>query len=135
MRVVVYGGRRYFDRDRLYRHLDQILAEAKRHGDHLVIIEGMAVGADMFARDWAIDRHVTFEDFPARWSDLSETPCKLGRSSVTGKPYNVLAGFNRNQRMIDVGKPDFAVACPGGKGTRDMTGRLNLARVPIFLLQ
>jgi hypothetical protein len=30
------------------------------------------------------------------------------------------AGHIRNQRMIDEGKPDAAVAFPGGTGTADM---------------
>lgn len=135
MRILVYGGRRYDNRDALYRHLDKILAESRQHGDQLVIIQGMAVGADTLARDWAILRGVPFEDYAARWGDLVTEPCKVKRSPLTGRLYNVLAGFSRNQRMIDEGRPDFAVGCSGGKGTQDMTDRLFKAGVPIFLLR
>jgi hypothetical protein len=44
------------------------------------------------------------------------------------------AGLVRNQQMLDDGKPDLAVAFPGGKGTADMVRRARKAGIPIKII-
>jgi hypothetical protein len=142
MRILVYGGRRFRERDILYRRLDNFLKEARVQGDHLVIIQGDAgllgfdgkviQGADLFAKEWAIDHQVDHLDFPADWKNLGAEPCVVGYGAY-GK-YNKMAGFNRNQKMLDDGKPELAVECKGEKGTADMRRRLLKAGVPIIYL-
>lgn len=101
MRVIVCGGRDYTDKSAVYRHLDQALA---KHPD-LVVIHGAARGADTLAGQWAEERGVPVEAFPASWG-------------LHGKA----AGHLRNQQMLDAGA-QATIAFPGGAGTRDMVNR------------
>ena len=79
------------------------------------VIHGYARGADyggmMYGRDWLNAEVIGFK---ANWF-------------ADGKA----AGPLRNQRMIDEGNPDVAIAFPGGRGTADMTRRCEAAGVPI----
>lgn len=104
------GGRKYRDRQRLYLELDR-LHEAKRI---TLIIQGKGKGADELAEDWADERGVPCESYPADWS--------LGRA----------AGPIRNSKMIKEGRPDVGVCFPGGDGTADMTKKLRRAGVAIM---
>lgn len=134
MRVLVYGGRDFADAGLLYRRLDILRTEAHVFNDPLVIIQGDARGADRLAKHYAIKYGVAHEDFPAAWEDLEAMPCKVKVNPQTGELYNALAGFNRNQQMIDLGEPDMAIECKGEKGTADMRSRLLLAKIPIITL-
>lgn len=110
-RVLVCGGRGYADVVRVSRYLDW-LHEGRRV---VLLIEGGAQGADTLARNWALDRGVPIQSFPANWN-------AEGRA----------AGPKRNQRMIDEGRPSFVVAFPGGKGTEDMTRRAKSSGLRVF---
>ena len=108
MRVLVFGGRDYGDRQRVFRALDALHA---KHGVSLVI-HGGARGADSLGGQWAQERWVPVKVFMADWS-------------THGKR----AGPLRNQQMLDEGKLDSAVGFPGGVGTADMARRLAKAGV------
>jgi YspA, cpYpsA-related SLOG family len=111
MRVIVCGGRVYNDREAVFRALSR--ADAKRPIS--VVIHGACpTGADWLAAMWAVEAKVHAEPYPADWS--------VGRK----------AGPLRNQRMIDVGKPDGVIAFPGGSGTADMIRRAEAARITIW---
>jgi hypothetical protein len=103
MRVVVYGGRDFTNEAVVKLLLDQLHEE---YGFTLVI-DGAAKGADSLAHAWAISRNIATLRFPAEWN-------KYGRG----------AGPIRNRQMIVEGKPDVAVAFPGGAGTSNMTKQL-----------
>lgn len=93
MRIVVFGGRDYYDRTHVYSILDRCYSE----NNNIEIISGMARGADRLAYEWAKDRGVLCHEFPADWDRLPK-----------------IAGFVRNQQMIDEGKPDCGIAFTGG---------------------
>jgi hypothetical protein len=116
LRLVVTGGRDFFNRAKVYEVLDKI------HNDHgvTVLIEGEARGADTLAREWAEDRGIRVEPYPANWSEK-------GRA----------AGPIRNQQMITEGKPDAAAVFydrprAESRGTADMHRRLVKADVTIL---
>jgi hypothetical protein len=117
-RVVVFGGRNYADKGTLYRGLDVLHARRQI----TCIVEGEASGADRLARKWAEDRGVAFDPYPADWDNI-ERPGAVVRRNKYGKLYDALAGHVRNEQMLREGRPQFAVGCPGGTGTRDMTIR------------
>ncbi len=100
MRVLVCGGRDYYDRENLFYELTH-LAEGDFRG--FEIISGMARGADSLAVDFAKTYNLPLHTFPADWD-------KYGRS----------AGYIRNAQMLKEGNPDLVVAFPGGKGTTNM---------------
>ncbi|WP_316196533.1 SLOG family protein [Bradyrhizobium sp. SZCCHNS3053] len=117
-RVVVFGGRKYADRRVLYRALDA------QHGRRPItcIIEGEASGADTLAREWAESRGVAIDPYPADWGNV-DRPGAAVRRNKYGKLYDALAGHVRNEKMLREGRPQLAIVCPGGNGTRDMTVR------------
>ena len=110
-RIIVCGGRGYRNRDSVYWQLDRIHTAR----GIAVVIHGAARGADSLAAEWAQDRCVLAEPYPADWAS-------------DGKA----AGPIRNQRMLDQAAPDAVVAFPGGRGTDDMVRRAKVAGVPVL---
>lgn len=108
MIALICGGRTYWDRNKLFATLNhwQDLSCATFGGPIHHVIEGGANGADHYAREWALSRGLTVTTYPARWNSEGKA-----------------AGPLRNQRMIDLGKPDLFVPFPGGTGTADMIAR------------
>jgi len=127
VRVVVTGGRKYSDRARVFSALNAVAA---KHGV-LAIIEGGATGADALCKQWASWNGCECASYTADWDDLETQPLLI-KTRRDGTEYNALAGLIRNQRMIDEGKPDVAVAFPGGRGTADMVRRLNAGGIPTW---
>ena len=91
MRVLVFGGRHYADRRRLYEVLDAFHARTPI----TLIIEGEMSGADRLAREWAESRGVeliptrltgTTSSARARWlsatAAVSNTMPRLVRSGT-----------------------------------------------------
>lgn len=127
MRVLVCGGRYFTDgvavSEYLTRHYGALLPG-------LVIIHGNAKGADRLADRWAKNHGLKPLTFPAAWYDLTQ-PGAVIKTRADGTKYDVLAGFRRNQQMLDEGKPDVVVAFRGGDGTDDMVKRAQAAGVPV----
>jgi glutamine amidotransferase PdxT len=99
MRLLVTGGRAYWDKEELYRVLDKIAEDYSVS----VVIHGAATGADTLAGYWAEDRGIEVIPVPAEWN-----------------LYGRQAGHIRNRLMLEQYKPDLVVAFPGGRGTRNM---------------
>jgi predicted Rossmann-fold nucleotide-binding protein len=113
VRLVITGGRDYGDKQAVYEALDAV---KKKHPELKVLIHGDARGADTLGKEWALERGITPEPYPANWNK-----------------YKNGAGPMRNQEMIDRGKPDAAVAFPGNSGTSDMIKRLTLAKIEVWI--
>lgn len=113
MRVLICGGRDFTDYRRFVAVMQAIAAE---HGPFTEVIHGGAKGADWCAHLYAGSPEGARKEisFPADW-----------------KAHGKSAGPIRNQRMIDLGKPDLVVAFPGGRGTADMVRRAKAARVAV----
>ena len=111
MRIVVTGGRDFADVSAVARALKAV---HDKRGISL-LIQGGANGADRLCAEWAWDRQIPVGIYNADW-----------------KSHGKAAGPLRNQRMIDEGKPDAAVAFPGGRGTADMVKRLTAASIPVW---
>lgn len=133
LRILICGGRKFTD----YELVEKVvLAKMTSYENTLPVtfISGECDhGADQ-ANQYMWDRyHCDIERFPANWNDLTEQPCviKQGRFSK----YNALAGHNRNQRMIDEGKPNLVFAFWDGKstGTADMITRAHRAKIQTII--
>lgn len=112
MRVLVCGGRKYTDKNRVFQVLDQL------NGDGApvdVIIEGECSGADLLSASWASSRRVRLEPYPADWTR-----------------YGLGAGPIRNRQMLIEGKPDLVIAFPGNEGTKDMVKQARRAKVRVM---
>ena len=63
MRILVCGGRRYRDRERV----DAVLDRVHREKGITVLIHGYSKGADALAHEWACRHHVPIKGFAAEW--------------------------------------------------------------------
>jgi hypothetical protein len=106
MKILVCGGRDYFDAERIDRILDLVMPS--------FVIHGCARGADALAANWAVKRGVPHQCYKADWH-------------THGKG----AGHIRNRQMLLEGKPQMVIAFPGGSGTADMVGRSMQRGVPV----
>jgi hypothetical protein len=111
MRIIVCGGRSYFNKRVVYEALDKLHHE--RGIDFL--IQGVGNGADYLAWQWADERGVPCGSYPAHWDEHGKK-----------------AGPIRNQEMIDQGSPDGVVAFPGGRGTADMVAKAEAAGLKVW---
>lgn len=108
MRIIVTGSRKWTDRHTLYSVLDTIAPWA--------ICHGAAVGADLLADDWAVERGVPLVRYPAIWYP----------DGPDGR-LDLWAGKRRNRLMLAEFRPDLVVAFKNGfdwefrsGGTEDM---------------
>lgn len=93
MRVLVCGSRTFSDGKIIHTMLGGIANGMLNARSAMVIITGMARGADMHAVNWANDHLMTLHEFPADWVQ-----------------YGKRAGFLRNTQMLEEGKPDLVLA-------------------------
>lgn len=108
MRVLVCGGRAYFNRDLIWSVLDH---------EHLtrkfsVVITGGADGADRLAKAWAESKGLPHIEMAANW-----------------RYYGRKGGPIRNSWMIRLAMPDLVIAFPGDTGTADMLDKARLAGI------
>lgn len=127
IRLLVTGGREYGDVAVVFQQLNYV----NRLLGIGVLIHGAAAGADSLAKDWADIHGIELQPFPANWKDIDTKPCRIGINRY-GKPYNKLAGLNRNTQMIVEGKPSHCVVFPGGEGTADMRGKAIRHRLAVL---
>lgn len=120
MKVIVCGGRDYWDSHRLERvmdTLDQTLSLVDGKEAFTTVITGGAPGADLLAKRWAEARGKEVVTCHALWKELGKK-----------------AGPMRNQFMVDVGA-DLVVVFPGGRGTADLVRRAEKAGIPVKKVQ
>lgn len=127
MRVLVCGGRQFANPNVQGKppaevfeetcQLNSALDALHEEPGHCItcIIHGCAPGADTAAANWAGDRGVTVEPYPAEW-----------------RLYGSSAGPIRNAKMLAQGMPDLVVAFPGNRGTADMIRKAKRAGVKVL---
>lgn len=111
MIFLVCGGRGFADKAGLAAALDRLHVKVGIYK----IIAGAARGADRLATNWAADRGIAWQEYPADWDNHGKA-----------------AGPIRNQQMLDEGKPEGVVAFPGGTGTADMVKRARKAGLSVW---
>lgn len=117
LRLLVAGGRDYDDA----ATLDTVLNRIHRERCIGVLIHGAYRGADSLADRWGMmTPGIVLMRFPADWAALGGA-----------------AGPERNQRMIDAGRPQAVVAFPRkngqlGDGTADLIRRALAAGLPVW---
>jgi hypothetical protein len=123
MTVLVCGGRKYSDYDRVCKELYTIidnnglqLEKSTPEGFEisLRIINGGANGADLLSTNFAISNFCEFRQYLADW-----------------KKYPKAAGPIRNQEMLDKEDVHLVLAFPGGRGTADMIRRARKKGIPV----
>jgi hypothetical protein len=99
MRVLVCGGRNFNDREFIRKKLDALHEEFS----FSFVITGGAYGADTEGFLWAKEKGIKTYIYQAEWSR-----------------YGLSAGYVRNRKMLEEGKPDIVICFPGGSGTANM---------------
>lgn len=97
------------------------------------VVSGGAQGADKFGIEWARARHIPFREILADWRNIN-APGAVVRKSKKGVPYNLLAGYWRNQEVAELiaREQGYMVAvwdCSSG-GTQDVLKRARTSGVP-----
>ena len=103
----------------------------------LVVVEGECEGADLLARAVCEEEGILFEPHPADWTVYPTTPLWKVRFRADGTPYNMLAGPERNQEMLDSGVDRtgaFHADIRKSSGTIDMVKRCEKAGVTVDVL-
>ncbi len=123
MNVIIIGSRNFPDERlvRAYVHRLSIL-----HQDDLepiIIVSGGAPGVDSWAVHEAERLGLGFDVIRADWDDLSHSDAVIKISPKTGKQYDAMAGFRRNQKLADLAVHVVAFWDGESSGTRDMMAR------------
>jgi len=110
MKLIVAGSRSFADREMAFERLDFFTA----HRQTVTVVCGMATGADLIGKEWALARGHGVIEKPADWE-------RQGRA----------AGFIRNGEMAMIA--DALVAFWDGKsrGTKDMIDKMNKMHKPV----
>jgi hypothetical protein len=127
MRILVCGGRQFANPDVQGKPPAEVFEETcslvsaldalhEAEGSRITcIIHGCAPGADTAAANWAGDRGIAVEPYPAEW-----------------RKYGSAAGPMRNARMLALGSPDVVIAFPGNRGTANMVRLAKKAGVRVI---
>lgn len=116
MKVLVCGGRHYYDQKRLKKELDDVDVIL---GPISAIVTGGATGADALAERWAKENGLEPIVYKADWYPGG----KLDRG----------AGPKRNSRMLQEHPDiDLVVAFPGGSGTTDMVAKAKKSNLHVL---
>lgn len=99
-RVIIAGGRDFADYDMLSRVMDQLL---KNVTSDIMVVCGMARGADTLGERYAIERGYQVSYYPAEWD-------KYGKS----------AGYIRNEKMAQNADALVAFWDGNSRGTKSM---------------
>jgi hypothetical protein len=124
IKLLVFGGRNYKDYTHAYKVLDFFLQNYT--ADEILIVQGDALGADKIGKDYAIEKGMDHDDYPADWNNLDVERCVV-KYNKYGKPYNAIAGHNRNADMEKVSTHGLGFWDQKSTGTKDMRDRLKKA--------
>jgi hypothetical protein len=110
--ILVCGGRDFNDVEFLSEHLDHL--RDRPDINISMVVQGGAKGADLLAKQWALSRGIHCAQVDAMWDY-----------------YQKAAGYRRNSAMLEL-KPIYAVAFPGGKGTKMMIDLCKKAGITVW---
>lgn len=125
-RVIIAGGRDFNDPELMMSFINQMMEEGFIP-EQFILVCGMAQGADLLAYELCKANGIECEAYPADWDDMSE-PCVV-KYNKYGKPYNALAGTNRNVVMGKVADKLIAFH-NGSRGTGNMIHYMACAGKP-----
>lgn len=113
VKLAVIGSRTFNDEARMFKILDAL------HKNVGCIVSGGSIGADRLAERWADSRKVNKDIYPADWGNLEAFGAVIRKHKVTGKRYNILAGFDRNKHIINACDMVLAFWDDVSKGTKN----------------
>lgn len=134
MRIIISGSREFENQFLFEKLLSQTILKKQCDlffsTNQITFVLGGAVGVDSMALSFVKKNSSKYNwkyiEIIPDWKDMTP-PCVVGHSSYHGE-FNKLAGFKRNQKMIDCAMEEIdrcLIAFPKGKsfGTRDTIQR------------
>ena len=114
----------------------RIIEESPYFGQITTVISGTANGVDQLGELWAKGQKppIPIEQFPAQWADLAAEGAKI-KINKYGNKYNVLAGFQRNQKMAEAADAAIIIIRQGSNGSEDMLERMNKLKKPVHVVR
>tara|TARA_R110000744_G_scaffold147612_1_gene260560 strand:- start:2461 stop:2922 length:462 start_codon:yes stop_codon:yes gene_type:complete len=130
MKIIVAGGRDYFDEIRIGEELGKLQCDGVFGNEDPELVCGMAPGTDLTAKEVFESAGFIVHKRPADWKNLDALPCII-KSNRYGE-YNALAGHNRNKTMGD--ESELAVVFwSGSSGTKNMIDYMKKLGKPIYI--
>lgn len=102
----------------LYQQLKTELDHFVSQYTNMIIISGGARGADTLAREYARERNLPFEEYPAKWE-------------IYGKS----AGYKRNAEMVKEADALIAIWDGESKGTQHSIQLAEKKAIPIHIIR
>lgn len=125
MRTIIAGSRDITD----YGLVKEAIRESGF--DISLILWGGARGVDTLGKRYADEHAIPSQLFAAEWDNLDVEPLRV-KTGQSGKLYNALAGFIRNEKMAK--NADALVAITrGSSGTADMIERATALGLKIYV--
>lgn len=116
-RMIVAGGRDYSNQNIVNYYIDRVKDVCDSRGLNLVIVCGMATGADTLGRNYAISNGLEVLEFPANWN-------RYGKS----------AGYIRNKEMGDVADSAIVFWDGRSKGSKLMIDIMHELKKPVVAI-
>lgn len=116
-RMIVAGGRDYSNQNVVNYYIDRVKDVCDSRGLNLVIVCGMATGADTLGRNYAISNGLEVLEFPANWN-------RYGKS----------AGYIRNKEMGDVADSAIVFWDGRSKGSKLMIDIMHELKKPVVAI-
>lgn len=141
MKILICGSKSFTDKEYLFATCLDIISRNQylleiSTADMEIVSGKNPKGADFYGEQFAKKHKIRVKEFPAKWDDLTAVPTIIG-TTKNGKQYNKLAGFNRNQEMIDYISDDpnsicIAFRVEGSPGTTDTIKRAKKAGIRTY---
>ena len=133
--VVVFGSRKYRDRQTFSACVEGFIRDNHLTPENTVFVSGLAEGPDKFIIDWAKEHGWRWHECPADWENI-EVPGALVRTNPgSGRQYNARAGFTRNQEMANVSTHGLGFWNFESTGTKDMVDRCKQKQINLRIIR
>lgn len=116
-RMIVAGGRDYSNQNVVNYYIDRVRNVCDSRGLNLVIVCGMATGADTLGRNYAISNGLEVLEFPANWN-------RYGKS----------AGYIRNKEMGNIADSAIVFWDGRSKGSKLMIDIMHELKKPVIAI-
>lgn len=132
-KVIIAGSRSFNDYALLKYELDKLFSEP------FIVVSGGAKGADSLGEMYANEKGYQIERYLPKWNNLNVPNCVVKYNSY-GRPYNAMAGHNRNQEMLNAVIENFDRGCVvafwdgKSKGTENMINISKKANIEVKIV-
>lgn len=117
-RIIIAGGRDFGDYELLKKECDSYIESLEKSPDEIIVISGMAWGADSLGEQYAEERNLKIEGYPANW-------VRFGKS----------AGYRRNVAMVEVADAAICFWDGESKGTNHTINLCNKKGIPCKIVK